>query len=207
MHPPLLDSASKIIRRNGAHLRKNWLFIFTMLAICEVAAAQIPKSGNAFFGYSYSRGQVLSNAASGSINANGWEGSVEGKFLPWLGVVADLDWHYGNKRLNCTSPTCTTGLALITGSRHNFLIGPRASTSFGRYRPFAQILFGASLQTNSGAGSTTSDTSFATAFGGGLDYQLLKAVALRGQIDFIHASLFGRSANDVRISTGLVFKF
>ena len=189
-------------------MRNFWWFVFTLILLSTFAAAQIPKSGNAFFGYSYSQGQVLSDNASGSIHANGWEGSAEGTFLPWLGVVADLDWHYGDRRLTCNvSPTCLSGSALVTGSRHNFLIGPRASTQLGRYRPFAEILFGASLQTNSGAGSTVSDTSFATAFGGGVDYRLLKSVALRGQIDSIHASLFGRSGNDVRISTGIVFKF
>ena len=189
-------------------MRNLWLFTVTIILLCEVATGQIPRTGNAFFGYSYSQGQVLSDAASGSINTNGWEGSVEGKFLPWFGVVADLDWHYGDRRLSCTtSPTCSSGVALVTGSRHNFLIGPRASTSIGKYTPFVQLLIGASLQTNSGAGITTTDISFATAFGGGLDYKLLKAVALRGQIDFIHASLFGRSGNDVRISTGIVFKF
>jgi hypothetical protein len=189
-------------------VRNKWLFVFTILASCELAAAQIPRSGNAFFGYSYARGHVSTGTNQGGINANGWEGSVEGKFLPWLGVVADLDWHYGDRRLNCTtSPTCTSGTALTTGSRHNFLIGPRASTSLGKYTPFAQLLFGASLQTNSGAGSTNSDTAFATAFGGGVDYKLLQGVALRGQIDSIHSSLFGRGSNDLRISSGVVFKF
>jgi opacity protein-like surface antigen len=208
MHPPLAGSASKMFRRNGAHLRNSWLFTFAIIFLCEVATGQIPKTGNAFFGYSYSQGQVLSDGASGSINTNGWEGSVEGKLLPWLGVVADLDWHYGDRTLSCTkSPTCTSGVALVTGSRHNFLIGPRASTSIGRYTPFVQVLIGASIQTNSGAGTTASDTSFATAFGGGVDYKVLKGVALRGQIDSIHASLFGRSGNDVRVSTGVVFKF
>lgn len=207
MHPPLVSSASKTLRRNGDRLHKS-LYVFGIFFLCQIANAQIPKSGNAFFGYSYARGQVISGTSSGGISANGWEGSAEGKFLPWLGVAADLDWHYGDRMLPCTvGPTCSSGIARVTGSRHNFLIGPRASTSIGKYRPFVEFLLGASLQTDSGAGITTSDTSFATAFGGGVDYSLLKSVALRDQIDSVRANLFGRSSNDVRISTGIVFKF
>ena len=208
MHPPLVSTASKIFRRNGARLQNSWWFIFVVCFLCQVANAQIPTSGNAFFGYSYARGQVFSGAARGSIGANGWEGSAEGKFLPWVGVVADLDWHYGDRMLPCAvAPTCSSGIARVTGSRHNFLIGPRASTSFGKYRPFVEFLLGASLQTDSGAGVTTSDTSFATAFGGGVDYKILKSVALRGQIDSVHATLFGHASNAIRISTGIVFQF
>ena len=48
-------------------MRNSWLFTFAIIFLCEVAAGQIPKTGNAFFGYSYSQGQVLSDAASGSI--------------------------------------------------------------------------------------------------------------------------------------------
>src|SRR5437773_10752085 len=99
MHPPLAGSASKIFRRNGENLRNSWLFTFAIIFLCEVAAGQIPKTGNASFGYSYSQGQVLSDAASASINTNGWEGSVEGKFLPCLGVIAALDSHSGDRRL------------------------------------------------------------------------------------------------------------
>jgi len=35
------------------------------------------------------------NVSGFGINMNGWEGTLEGKFLPWLGGVVDFDWHYG----------------------------------------------------------------------------------------------------------------
>src|SRR5579864_6047864 len=73
-----------------------------------VAEAQVPTSGNIFFGYSYSGGNVFLSsaperqAASHTAGLNGWEGSLEGKFLPWIGIVADLSGHYGSHDL----PVC-----------------------------------------------------------------------------------------------------
>ena len=75
------------------------VFLFSVLA-----EAQIPTGGNVFFGYSYSRGNAFTRnfappptPANPSINMNGWAASVEGKYLPWIGVVADFDWHYGSR--------------------------------------------------------------------------------------------------------------
>lgn len=186
-------------------ISKHVLFLLTFAGL---AAAQLPTGGSAFVGYSYSRGQVFASGSNGSINANGWEGSVAGTFLPWLAVAADLDWHYGSHDFTLCSPApCTPKVASVSASRHNVLFGPRASLSMGRYTPFAELLLGLAHQTDSGAGISNSDTGFATAFGGGVDYRLLKGVAARVQIDSIHASLFGRSQSDIRISTGIVFHF
>lgn len=180
-----------------------------LLFFVVAAAAQIPKSGNVFFGYSYSQVQVVSSSAFASASGNGWHGSVEGKFLPWIGVVGELDWHYGGHLLtNCIGTGCTAALVNVNASRHDVLFGPRASISVKRYTPFAELLLGVTHQTDSSSsGQINSDTGFAAAVGGGLDYKLIKAVALRLQMDSIHHSLFGRGQNNLRVSTGIVFKF
>jgi len=180
-----------------------FLFICTGLGI-----AQLPTSGNAFFGYSYSGARVFASGSNIGINANGWEGSVEGKFFPWLGVVADLDWHYGGHSFTTCAPTpCTPRAVTVNASRHNLLFGPRASSSKGRYTPFAELLMGFGHQTDSGGGISDSDTGFAFAVGGGVDYKLIKGVAGRLQLDSIHNSLFGQGQTNLRISAGIVFKF
>lgn len=51
------------------------IFIFAALA-----SAQIPPSGNVFFGYSYYNTDIT----GGRNHRNGWEGSVEGRFLPLI---------------------------------------------------------------------------------------------------------------------------
>jgi opacity protein-like surface antigen len=62
-------------------------------------------------------------------------------------------------------------------------------------------------QTDSGGGISDSDTGFAFAVGGGVDYKLIKGVAGRLQLDSIHNSLFGQGQTNLRISAGIVFKF
>ena len=74
----------------------------------------------------------------------------------------------------------------------------------GKVRPFAEALFGAS---HVSGGIEGSDTSFATAVGGGLDYKIIKPVAWRFQGDYVQTRLFGATQNNVRISTGIVFRF
>ena len=77
--------------------------------------------------------------------------------------------------------------------------------SVGKFRPFAEALFGAShVDVNHGIGS---DTSFATAIGGGLDYKIIRPLAWRFQGDYVQTRFFGNTQNNVRISTGLVLRF
>jgi opacity protein-like surface antigen len=184
------------------------LFLVAACAIVSfsfspAANAQVPTSGNVFFGYSYYSTDLSS---TGRANTNGWEGSVEGKVVPFLGIVADLDGHYGSQNF----PICGTSLSGTTCinasfTENNFLFGPRVSFSVGRFRPFAEALFGgAHVNVNSGVGS---DTSFATALGGGLDYKIIKPIAWRFQGDYLQTRFFGATQNNVRISTGIVFRF
>jgi opacity protein-like surface antigen len=187
-------------------LRKACAITFTLLIFCALSSGQLPRSGNAFFGYSYSTGRVFNGAGIG-INMSGWEGALEGKFLPWLGGVADFDWHYGGAETTCISFTCQPGRFRLNGSRHSILFGPRASTTVGKYTPFAQVLFGLTHQTDAGPSSSTSDMSFAYAVGGGLDYQLLKSVSWRAQVDRLRTNLFAGAETEVRVSTGIVFRF
>ena len=182
--------------------------VLFFLVCTELGFAQLPTSGNAFVGYSYSGARVFASGASSGISANGWEGSLEGKFLPWIGIVADLDWHYGGRDFTTCAPApCTPRVVTVNASRHDVLFGPRASVSMGKYTPFAEFLLGVVHQTDSGGGISNSDTGFATAVGGGLDYKLIKGVAARLQLDVIHNNFFVPGHNSARISTGIVFKF
>ena len=71
------------------------LFVAMILfAALVTAQAQIPTRGNVFFGYSYDRTPI---SAFDTTNLNGWEGTLEGKFAPWIGVVVDIDGHYGSQ--------------------------------------------------------------------------------------------------------------
>jgi len=189
-------------------LRKPAAVTFTLLLLTAASWAQIPTSGNVFFGYSYSRGQTFSVFGNNNTNMNGWEGTLEGKFLPWLGGVADFDWHYGGTDLfGCVTVGCIPRKFRLSGSRHTVLFGPRASITLGKYTPFAEFMLGIAHQSDTGGGISNSDTTFSRAIGGGMDYKLVKGVAWRGQLDSVHTHFFGGAQNDIRISTGIVFHF
>lgn len=179
-----------------------------------IAHAQIPTSGNIFFGYSYSGGDVFVHGApevqpaSHSASLNGWHASLEGKFLPWIGIVGDVAVNYGSHNLPVCGfvlPPCR--VVNMDGKRYTLMLGPQVSVPVGRFTPFAHALFGGAHMSNSGGGLSSSDTSFATAIGGGLDYKLIKGLALRFQGDELHTSLFGGTQNHLRLSTGIDVRF
>jgi hypothetical protein len=196
-------------------VRKISATAFTLFILSTISSAQLPTGGNIFFGYSYSQGETFTrNTAgvlttpSGGANLNGWDASAEGKFLPWIGAVVDFDWHYGGRDFTgCAGASCIAGTFRVNASRHTVLLGPRVSLSLGKYTPFAEFLLGVAHQTDSGGSISNSDTTFATAIGGGLDYKLVMGIALRAQGDSIHTTFFGHGQNDLRFSTGIVFRF
>jgi len=120
--------------------------------------------------------------------------------------VADFDGHYGSQSFIFPCPTGggLCGSNNISFVEHNVLFGPRVSVPVGKWRPFAEAEFGVGHVNANAAGS---DTSFATALGGGIDYRLIRLFAWRLQGDYVHTSFFGNHQNNVRISTGLVFRF
>ena len=69
------------------------LAVIVCFLASSAAMAQIPTRGNIFLGFSYAQGEV-----SGSPTAMyGWNGSLEGKMMKYLGVVADFGAHYGSE--------------------------------------------------------------------------------------------------------------
>ena len=68
-------------------MRKIALLTLSLLRFATLASAQIPTAGNVFFGYSYYNTNL---SPIDRANTNGWQASVEGKFLPWgsLGTSA-----------------------------------------------------------------------------------------------------------------------
>src|SRR5215470_13112015 len=102
-------------------MRKIFCSVVFALLLNGAAAAQIPTKGNVFFGYSYSSADVFTDRT----NLNGWNGSLEGKVLPWVGIVGDFSGLYGSQSVAVGCP----GAGCITlnpdAKEHNFLFGPR----------------------------------------------------------------------------------
>jgi opacity protein-like surface antigen len=208
-HPNQFANGSGFQVREDIVVHKLAAVAFALLLLTTVGYAQVP-GGNVFIGYSYMSADLASGSRS---NLNGWNGSVEGKVLPFVGIVADFSGHYGSGPVDL-NPACT---AIIGGSCtslststnvHNFLFGPRVSVSVGKIRPFAHALFGAGhISTSAGFGLSSSDTSFAYALGGGVDYHLIPLISWRVQADWLQDRFFSNTQNNVRISTGIAIRF
>lgn len=170
------------------------IFIAIFITLASASWAQIPTKGNVFFGYSYDRTPI---AANDTTNLNGWDAALEGKFLPWIGLVVDVDGHYGTHNFSGTNADIAA---------HNALFGPRVSVQVRRFRPFAEFLVGVGHVSRSN-GISDSDTSFADAIGGGLDYRIFGPLSVRGQLDWINTRFYGEGQNGVRFSTGIALHF
>jgi opacity protein-like surface antigen len=178
---------------------KTAVILLGIFLAAGAAQAQIPTSGNIFVGYSFSQ----TNSFGSTVSLNGWEGSLEGKFLPWIGIVGDFGAGYGadNFAPPCPFPGC--GFSGSSVRRYTYLIGPRVSVPIRRFTPFAQVFFGGAHINDRGS----TDTSFATAVGGGLDYRLIHGLAVRLQGDEIHTNFFSVGENHFRLSAGIDIRF
>jgi hypothetical protein len=80
------------------------------------------------------------------------------------------------------------------------------SVQVRRFRPFGEFLMGVGHVSRTN-GISDSDTSFADALGGGLDYRIFGPLAARAQIDWINTRFYGEGQNGVRFSTGIALHF
>lgn len=183
------------------------LFVFA-----GMAGAQIP-SGNIFLGFSYER--TNSTALSGSNlvtttfshpNLHGWEASFEGKVLPLVGIVGDVSGHYGSQSFVEVTPNGPQNID-VTGHEQEYLVGPRVSVPVGNFTPFGELFVGAAHIHTGGILPSPSNTSFAYALGGGLDYRVFRPIALRVEGDYLRTKFFNSRQNNFRLSVGVVFRF
>ena len=154
--------------------------------------------------YSYVR---YNPATSGfkSFSMNGGSGSVAVNFKSWLSGVVDVG---GYSKHNITGNG-------VDGSLSTYLFGPRVSVNrYGRFTPFGQVLVG--IAHTGGRYLTTggSQTPFAAAIGGGLDWRWTNHIRVRaGEVDYFlthFSELNNRNTqvqNNLRVSSGLVFRF
>jgi hypothetical protein len=187
-------------------MRHVFAVMVAILGLGIIATAQVPTGGNIFLGYSYFNADTnVSNRAT----LNGWNGSLEGKVFPFVGIVADVGEYYGTQSSPVAACTGVIGSPCAASSDFNTRIwtatfGPRVSFSVGKFRPFVHGLVGVSRISGSPGGS---DTSLADTLGGGIDYHLIPLIAWRIQADELQTRFFSATQNNLRLSTGIVFHF
>jgi hypothetical protein len=141
------------------------------------------RRGEIFAGYSLLHGDL-------QAKASGWEVSGGKNLNQWLSLHADFDAHHqsaaGNQR-----------------HQHDFLFGPEFSHRASNFTLFAHALAGGSHTT----GSLGAGTGFASAFGGGIDWDPDFLLSFRlGQVDFLSTHLFGDFQHQARFSVGVILR-
>ena len=122
-----------------------------------------------------------------STNYGGWNTSITGNVLPWLGVTADFSGHY-NSPLHI----------------YTYTLGPRlAVPQDSGLVPFTQATFGVARLGAFGNNAS----GFGAYIGGGLDYIAREHIAVRlMQIDAMLTRISGSNSSGTRLSFGVVFR-
>jgi hypothetical protein len=168
------------------------------LGFGAVAIAQEVSTPAVEIGASYSWLHVNSANTDNHRTGNGGSAYVEYNVNKWLGLVADIGG-YANTRVDDKAAT--------------YLFGPRLNWRHARFTPYAQFLFGGVYAwTNPKGAPSVNQNAFATAAGGGLDYQLTNRIAIKPiQVEYVMTQLdsalgFGSHQNDIRYSAGVVLR-
>ncbi len=165
---------------------------------CPLASAQsaskLPEV-DIFGGYSYLRFDAKPLGFADSLNLNGANVSASmPDFYQGLGAAIDISGH-------------------ITGQMEefNFMIGPQYTFEWKGMRLYGHGLYGRARDRLRLPGTTVvepSSLSRAIAFGGGVDVPFKGRFSLRAiQADYLITDEFGSSQHNVRLSTGLIYRF
>ncbi len=163
-----------------------------LLFCCSTFAQDYPRA-EVFGGYSYLN--IDTNNLSSRQSANGWEAAVSGNTNRWLGFEGDFSGYYKS-------------IAGVSISDYGFLGGPR----FNARPAFVHALVGVDRLTGSDSLGSATQTSFAAAFGGGVEIPVAPHFAIRGSGDYVltRHNIFagnGVTQNNFRASVGVVFTF
>jgi opacity protein-like surface antigen len=190
---------SNINRRTFMFHKRALLALAAFVALGVAAQAQEVTTPKFEVGANYSWLHVNSANYDYQRTGNGGSGYFEYNMTKTLGLVADFGG-YANTRVGIDDKLLT------------YLFGPRFNLRRGNWTPYAQFLFGGGYVFNNHYGISQSQNAFATAAGGGLDYNLTKHIALKPiQVEYVMTQIkaangFGSHQNDVRYSAGVVFR-
>jgi hypothetical protein len=180
---------------------KAFNFVMAALLVSGVTATAQQTSTSRFeAGVNYSWLHVNSANFDLQRTGNGGSGYFEYNLNKIVGMVADFGG-YANTRAGIDD-TVTT-----------YLAGPRFNWRHSRLNPYVQFLFGAAHVSNSPGGVASSQNAFATAAGGGLDYNWSRHISIKPiQVEYVTTQIGSPDGapshqNDARYSAGFVFKF
>jgi hypothetical protein len=152
-------------------------------------AAQKPPQLELFAGYSYLRFESKTIGFADNSNMHGWNAAASYHLFKSLSATADVSGHYASEI-----------------QVYNFLIGPQIAFPHGKNTFFGRFLIGKARDHVTVLGGDTS-IGRALDFGGGVDRTLSDRFAFRLQVDYINTHTFDENESNLRVSTGLVYRF
>jgi opacity protein-like surface antigen len=178
------------------------LAVVSLVAVSASAQESAPKV-DVFAGYSYLQANPGVTGVD-SFHLHGGNASAAYNITSWLGGVADFGGYTNGNILNThTSGTFST-----------YLFGPRVSyRHYSRITLFGQVLFGVAHANGAAFGTANTQNAFAMTAGGGVDYKLLEYFSVRPfQAEYLmtrfgEGTLGTRTQNNLRVSTGFLFRF
>lgn len=191
---PLVQLKHRVLLEKIPGMAATVLFLLLvsmlMIGTARLSAAQeIPKV-QVFGGYSYTRFDTPSFGFSNQTGLNGYNFSPAYNLIRGFGVVAELSGQY------------RSGANL-----RDIAVGPQFLYPRGNMTFFGHFLIGKARSLVQ-VGGPQEDTARAVALGGGMDYALSTRFALRAfQVDYLHTTLFNTTQNNLRFSTGLVYRW
>ena len=168
-----------------------WL-IPAVLFFCLTTHAQDTPSWEISGGYSYLKANL--NGPGSSFNLNGGAAAVTQNLNHWFGGRLEFNAFSGSTAgTNVSAQTITYGPVF-------------AYRKFERMTPFANLQFGAIHASQGYLGISTSASKFAMASGGGFDFNLNNRFAIRVQADYLMSRFLNLRQDNLRFSSGLVFR-
>jgi outer membrane protein OmpA-like peptidoglycan-associated protein len=174
-----------------------------------------------FLGYSYVRAVPTMAVGNRIVWLNGASASIAYNFNRHWGIVGDVG-DYTNSEIQFTGAyNATIDVNEANGGVLSYLAGPRLSFRHERFTPFVQALFGGVHASEVDIANCTSSCTllpeenvFALTAGGGLDVKVRRHFAIRIiQAEYMMTRFTnydtGTAAmqNDMRLSSGIVFRF
>ena len=160
-----------------------------MMGTALAQDVQVPRV-QLFGGYAYTWFDTSTLGFAGGSNLNGWSTSAAFNLTRNFGGVAELTGQYG-----------------YHANLRDFAAGPQVLLPHGKMIFYAHLLFGRG-RTFIDQGYGAGDTQRAYLFGGGIDMPFRRHFDLRLiQADYIRTDLLQQTQNNVRLSTGIVYRW
>jgi hypothetical protein len=189
------------------------IVVFLLVIFCAfVAVAQDAPKAEVFGGYQFFSLDTKNFGGLDRQTFQGWDADVAANLNKNFGIVGDISGAYKSESASSGGVSAEAKLRL-----YNFLFGPRFSYRTEKVTPFAEVLFGAGHLSASGSATGLGSVSgslngFAMAFGGGIDINAGKHVAIRpAKFDYVmnrfSDSGVSETLHNFRYAGGIVFKF